>query len=99
MELITTNKPLENALSRLTKAYANVAFAVAWATANTSIFRRLAAQPPRIKRAIIGTHFYQTHPDVLDTFIGSNLVRFMLQPKGDSIQRFTFSGMRRSGRL
>lgn len=82
MELITTNKTLENALSRLLKTYANVAFAVAWATANTSIFRRLTAQPPPIKRAVIGTHFYQTHPDVLDTFIGSNLVRFMLQPKG-----------------
>jgi HKD family nuclease len=82
MKLIATNKALESTLSRLIKTYTNVAFAVAWATANTSIFRELTAQPSRIKRAIIGTHFYQTHPDVLDTFAGSNLVRFMLQPKG-----------------
>jgi hypothetical protein len=80
MKLIATNKALENVLSRLVKTYPNVAFAVAWATANTSIFRQLTAQPSRIKRAIIGTHFYQAHPDVLDTFVGSTVVRFMLQP-------------------
>jgi hypothetical protein len=49
MQLITTNKALENALSRLVKTYANVVFAVAWATANTSVFRQLTAQPLRIR--------------------------------------------------
>ena len=31
---------------------------------------------------VIGTHFYQTHPDVLDEFVGSSQVRFVLQPAG-----------------
>lgn len=36
----------------------------------------------RLVRAVIGTHFYQTHPDVLDQFVGSNSVKFILQPDG-----------------
>jgi hypothetical protein len=46
------------------------------------MFQQLIVEPSRIKKAIIGTHFYQTHPDVLDTFVGSKNVRFMLQPNG-----------------
>lgn len=82
MKLITSNSALLGNLSRLVKTYPHVVFAVAWASANTPIFRQLIAKPSRIKRAIIGTHFYQTHPDVLDAFVGSQNVRFMLQPKG-----------------
>lgn len=82
MKLITTNAGLKNNLSRLTKKYPNIAFAVAWASASTEIFKELSANRNRIHKAVIGTHFYQTHPDVLDAFIDSNVVRFILQPKG-----------------
>lgn len=82
MKLITTNAELRGNLSRLIKAYPHVAFAVAWATAGTDIFESLSANRARIHKAVIGTHFYQTHPDVLDTFTESNEVRFILQPKG-----------------
>jgi hypothetical protein len=82
VKLVTTNRALENTFSRLVAGYANVALAVAWATANTSVFKQLVAQSSRVRKAIIGTHFYQTHPDVLDAFVGSEAVRFMLQPKG-----------------
>ena len=33
-------------------------------------------------RAVIGAHFYQTHPDVLDVFQGKANVRIVLQPSG-----------------
>lgn len=82
MKLITTNAELRSNLSRLTKKYPNVAFAVAWASAGTVIFEGLSANRDRIHKAVIGTHFYQTHPDVLDAFAESNEVRFILQPKG-----------------
>lgn len=36
----------------------------------------------RIVRTVIGTHFYQTHPDVLDQFVDSTKVKFILQPDG-----------------
>ncbi len=82
MKLITTNAGLKSNLSRLTKKYSNIAFAVAWASASTEIFKELSAKRNRIRKAVIGTHFYQTHPDVLDAFVGSNDVRFILQPRG-----------------
>ncbi len=72
MKLITSNDALLNSLSRLLGTYPKVSFAVAWASANTAIFRQLVARTSRIERAVIGTHFYQTHPDVVDTFVTKN---------------------------
>jgi hypothetical protein len=82
MKLITTNKAFASNLSRLVKDYPHISFAVAWASANTEIFRQLTANPTKIQRAVIGTHFYQTHPDVIDAFIDSQRVHFILQPEG-----------------
>lgn len=82
MKLITTNSGLRTNLARLIKKYPNVAFAVAWASAGTDVFNELKKNRSNIHKAVIGTHFYQTHPDVLDVFVDSEKVRFMLQPKG-----------------
>ena len=82
MKLITANNILRGNLSRLVKGYPNLAFAVAWASANTSIFEQIINTKSQIQKAVIGTHFWQTHPNVLDAFVDSQNVRFMLQPKG-----------------
>ncbi|MBA3755455.1 MAG: hypothetical protein H0X02_04195 [Nitrosomonas sp.] len=82
MKLITSNADLKTNFSRLAKKYPNIAFGVAWASAGTEIFEELSANRNRIRKAVIGTHFYQTHPDVLDAFVESNGVRFILQPRG-----------------
>ncbi len=82
MRLITTNGSLRANLSRLVTKYPNIAFAVAWASAETEVFKELDKNRNRIYKAVIGTHFYQTHPDVLDAFVDSDVVRFILQPSG-----------------
>ncbi len=82
MQLITKNNILERNLLRCLGRYEQVAFATAWASADTRVFRSLLSRKSTIQRAVIGTHFYQTDPDVLDEFIGSKAVRFMLQPSG-----------------
>lgn len=82
MKLITSHDDLKRNLSRLVKKYQNISFAVAWASAHTEIFEELCEQKSRIRKAVIGTHFYQTHPDVLDSFTESKEVRFILQPRG-----------------
>jgi hypothetical protein len=82
MELITKNASLERNLLRCSKRYDNIAVATAWASADTSVFKSLLARKHAIRQAVIGTHFYQTHPDVLDKFVGHKSVRFMLQPSG-----------------
>jgi HKD family nuclease len=82
LKLISSNKKLVSTLSRLVETYSEVTFAVAWASSGNSVFELIEKHSSRITRAIIGTHFYQTHPDVLEIFQGEANVRFVLQPDG-----------------
>jgi HKD family nuclease len=82
MQLITKNSVLERNLFRCIGQYEKVAFATAWASADTNVFRLLQSRKNTIQQAVIGTHFYQTHPDVLDEFVGHKEVRFILQSSG-----------------
>lgn len=69
-------------MCRLVESHEEVLFAVAWASIKNPVWDILERDSLRIKKAIIGTHFYQTHPDVLAHFQGSRNVRFVLQPTG-----------------
>lgn len=82
MEIISTNKQLEKQLLRLIDTYPKMAFATAWASAKTGVFERVVEEKSKIVGAVIGTHFYQTHPDVLGHFVNSKKVKFALQPEG-----------------
>lgn len=82
MKLISTNTALKSNLLRLIKEYDNVSFGTAWASSETDVFAELTKAKTKIATGVIGTHFYQTHPDVLDEFVGSSQVRFVLQPEG-----------------
>ena len=82
MKIISTNTALKNHFIRLIGNYKNIAIATAWASSGNNVFGALCENKEKIIRAVIGTHFYQTHPDVLDRFIDSKNVRFMLQPDG-----------------
>ena len=82
MHLTAGGTALSQMLIRLVEKHNNVAIAVAWASAETDVFQVLKKCQRKIRRAVIGTHFYQTHPDVLDNFIGCDEVRFILQPQG-----------------
>lgn len=82
MKLISSNKKLVLTLSRLIELHSEATFAVAWASSGNSVFDLFQEHSSRITRAIIGTHFYQTHPDVLDAFQGKTNARFVLQPSG-----------------
>lgn len=82
MQLISNGTAFKAHLTRLFTKYQHVSLAVAWASAGTEAFKSLLSHRTKVKHAVIGTHFYQTHPDVLDAFVGSATTRFMLQPAG-----------------
>lgn len=82
MKLISTNSELRKQFKRLIEKYPRISIATAWASADTDAFRALVSNEANIVKAVIGTHFYQTHPDVLDQFTGSKKVKFILQPDG-----------------
>ena len=82
MKLITSNKRFESLLSKLINKYDNIHISVAWASAKTDAFKALLKNKKKLTLTTIGTHFYQTDPDVLDTFIDNDNVRFITQPNG-----------------
>jgi HKD family nuclease len=82
MKLLSTSNLLRTELLRLVGQYSNITFAVAWASASTDVFKNLTQKKQNILNSVIGTHFYQTHPDVLDEFVDSQSVKFVLQPSG-----------------
>ncbi len=82
MKLLTGGSSLDEKLVNLVKSYDNIAFAVAWAGKGTQTYKALLDHRAKIRYGIIGTHFYQTHANVLDEFIGSKQVRFVLHSHG-----------------
>lgn len=82
MQLIFNGTALRATLHKLFAKYPQVSMAVAWASAGPETLGLLNTHRSKIEQAVIGTHFYQTHPDVLDAFVGSPVTRFMLKPAG-----------------
>ena len=82
IRLRTGGESLSQKLIELTEKHDNIAFAVAWANHKNNAYEALLRNKEKISHAVIGTHFYQTHPDVLKNFIDCNEVRFVLQPQG-----------------
>ncbi|EJP3281828.1 phospholipase D family protein [Vibrio parahaemolyticus] len=82
MKLITNNKTLEKKLIQLANTYEQISVAVAWASAGTKFFDALMSNKDKLVESTIGTHFYQTDPDVLRTFVESEQVHFVMQPSG-----------------
>lgn len=82
IRLRTGGERLSRKLIELIEKHDNIAFAVAWANHKNEAYIALIRNKKKISYAVIGTHFYQTHPDVLKCFIDCNKVRFVLQPQG-----------------
>ena len=82
MRLVKGGKSLDVKLKKLIEKHDNLAFAVAWASPGSEAFTAISSARKKIRKAVIGTHFYQTHPDVLNEFVGFRNCRFVLQPQG-----------------
>lgn len=82
MRLIHDNDDLSASLQELIRTSDSISIAVAWASRHTPAFEQLIKATPRINQVVIGTHFYQTDPEVLAKFKNSKSVRFILQPEG-----------------
>ena len=82
MQLLKGGSALNYKLKKLSESHENISFAVAWASPGTDAFDAIHANRTKIKKSVIGTHFYQTHPDVIDKFTGFDNCHFVMQPKG-----------------
>lgn len=78
MDLLTGGTALDRRLADLIVRYDSFSFAVAWAGIGTAAYDALLKNQNKIRCAVIGTHFYQTHPQVLFNFIEFDALRFKL---------------------
>lgn len=82
MRLVKHGPALERLITKLVSSHDQIDFAVAWASSGTTAFAEIAKRRKKVRNAVIGTHFYQTHPDVLEEFVGCKNIRFVMQPQG-----------------
>lgn len=78
MDLLTGGTALDRRLTQLIQRCDTFSFAVAWAGIGTSAYDALLENQNKIRCAVFGTHFYQTHPQVLFDFIEFDALRFKL---------------------
>ena len=82
MHVLTDGRELTKLFARLSRNHRELYWAVAWATHKSEVFGFLKAHQKKIRRLIIGTHFFQTDPDVLSEFHAHKQTRFILKAKG-----------------
>ena len=82
MKIITTPGKLENEFLKLLDEYSNYYWTTAWASSKSKPFEKLVKNQKRINQIIVGIHFYQTHPEFIETFLDNENVKFIEQPQG-----------------
>lgn len=76
MELLTDSKEFKSTFLDLFKKCKRFSFAVAWASPIEGVFKVILQNKRKIDKGIVGLHFYQTDPNFIKEFIGSNKVKF-----------------------
>jgi HKD family nuclease len=82
MKILATAQQINNELVRLIEECSACQVAVAWASVGFEAFDLLTANPTKINRMVVGTHFFQTHPKFIETFLTHPGVRFVLNTEG-----------------
>lgn len=79
MILLTSSEQIKIKLNSLINECIHIQIAVAWATANHEVFKTLIANKDKISKLVIGTHFFQTDPKFLETFLDDDKVRVIYE--------------------
>jgi len=82
MKLIIDSKNLEKQFLRLLNKYSKYYWLTAWASSKSLSFEKLKTNKDKIEKIVVGIHFYQTHPDFIETFLESKNIKYIKQPQG-----------------
>lgn len=82
MKLIINSNQLEIEFRRLIRQYDNFYWVTAWAGVKSNHYEELKKHENKIKKIIVGIHFFQTHPDFIERFIKCRNLQFIHQPQG-----------------
>ncbi len=78
MRLLKSSKEIGSRFLELLENCETVSFAVAWASIDFEAYEQLCKQSEKIKLAVVGTHFHQTHPEFIRSFRKHSRTRFLL---------------------
>jgi HKD family nuclease len=82
MRVLTTAAQVSEQLIHLLQECSSCQVAVAWASVGFDAFEELKKNSGKIVRMVVGTHFWQTHPDFIEAFLENACVRFVRSPGG-----------------
>jgi len=82
MQILGSAAQIDSTLRRLARAHERYSWAVAWASVGFPAHDLLVRHTKRVHRLVVGTHFFQTHPDFIEQFNGHPRVRFQLNSSG-----------------
>ena len=82
MKLITNNAEFLNEFTRLLAEYNEYFFLTAWAGCNFNALNELRENSAKIRKVVVGLHFYQTHPDFIEMFLENQNVKFIEETAG-----------------
>jgi len=82
MNIITNATKIDQLLVKLMQKYKNYYIATAWASLGSESSDLLLEKKEQINKMVVGTHFYQTHPDFILEFLDSRKVKFILKTSG-----------------
>ena len=80
MKLLTTNQQTASAFEELCSKYNHYEFTVAWAgnPYESKVAKLLKSNEGKIKKMVVGLHFYQTSPEFIKQYKNNHHVRFYL---------------------
>ena len=82
MRFLAANSDLQATLATLLKSCKRVRWAVAWASRSAPGYKLLSTHKAKIAQLTVGTHFYQTDPEFIATFLKHPNAQFVLNPSG-----------------
>lgn len=82
MRILEHCESIDREIARLISECESCRVAVAWASIGFRAYELLLSHGSKITRMVVGTEFYQTHPEFIGKFLPNPNVRFVLETDG-----------------
>lgn len=85
MKFLATNQQTSSAFEELCSKYNNYEFTIAWAgnPYESKVSKLLKSNEVKIKKMVVGLHFYQTSPEFIKQYMKNPQVRFFVDETSD----------------
>ena len=82
MKIISLSQDFEHEFLRLQEKYNEYYWTVAWAGVGSKPFEVLKKNRQKIKKILVGLHFYQTHPEFIKEFLIEKSIKYIKKTDG-----------------